>query len=254
MELARLYDSQQRVVANVGGRPWASFGVLVRDASAREVLFSQKPRVLPPPKPPLRLLASPAGPVSVAAPYPPRPYGGPFKAIVARGRSASPQVAVETTHRFEPASIETRWKVQSLVRTRFTVDVLFPSWGRTARVEAVLAGGRRVTLAKKGAKRRQISLRNVVYFYVAGEETGYVIVPVGRRPRAVAHILRPRAQSSAPRPGPTLALQLTRQHKFKRREIAVRIAPAASPGEAAAVASQLREARRPRRPPAKKRT
>jgi hypothetical protein len=253
-ELARLYDSQQRVVANVGGRPWASFGVLVRDASAREVLFSQKPRALPPPNPPLPLLASPAGPVGVAEAYPRRPYGGPFQAIVARGRSATSQVAVETTHRFEPASIETRWKVQSHARTRFTVDVLFPSWGRAARVEAILAGGRRVTLAKKGGKRRQISLRNVVYFYVAGEETGYVVVPVGRRPRAVAHILRPKAQSSAPRPGPTLALQLTRQHKFKRREIAVRIAPAASADEAAAVAGRLRETKRPRRPPAKKRT
>ena len=31
MELCRLYDGDQRVVSNVGGRPWASFGVLVRD-------------------------------------------------------------------------------------------------------------------------------------------------------------------------------------------------------------------------------
>src|SRR6185436_14485025 len=31
MELCRLYDGNQRVVSNVGGRPWASFGVLVRD-------------------------------------------------------------------------------------------------------------------------------------------------------------------------------------------------------------------------------
>jgi hypothetical protein len=254
MELARLYDSQQRVVANVGGRPWASFGVLVRDASAREVLFSQKPRALPPPNPPLQLLASPLGAVGVAEAYPRRPYGGPFKAIVARGGSASPEAAIETTHRFEPASIETRWKVRALKHIRLTVDVLFPSWGRAAQVEAILAGGRRVTLAKKGLKRRQISLRNVAYFYIAGEETGYVVVPVGRRPRAVAHILRPKAQSSAPRPGPTLALQLARQRKFKRRELAVRIAPAASKDEAAAVAKRLRGTERPPRPPAKKKT
>jgi hypothetical protein len=254
MELARLYDSQQRVVANVGGRPWASFGVLVRDASAREVLFSQKARVLPPPIPPLQLLASPLGAVRTAQAYPRRPYGGPFKTIVARGGSASSQVAVETTHRFESASIETRWKVRALRRIRLTVDVLFPSWGRAARVEAILAGGRRVTLAKKGAPRRQISLRNVAYFYVAGEETGYVVVPVGRRPRGVAHILKPKAQSSAPKPGPTLALQLARQKKFKHRAVAVKIAPAANELEAAAVAKALRgTARRPRRPAKKRR-
>ena len=35
IELARLYDGEQRVVSNVGGRPWASFGVLVRDRSAK---------------------------------------------------------------------------------------------------------------------------------------------------------------------------------------------------------------------------
>jgi hypothetical protein len=250
MELARLYDSQQRVVANIGGRPWASFGVLVRDASAREVLFSQKPRPLPPPKPPLELLASPQGQVRQPKPYPRRPYGGPFETIVARGRSQSSEVVVDTTHRFNPAWIETRWSVRPRRRKRLTVDVLFPSWGRAARVEAILSGGRRVTLAQKGSPRRQVALRKVAYFYVAGEETGYVVVPAGRLPpRAVAHILKPKAQSSAPRPGPTLALQPVRQRKFRGLAIAVRIAPAATSAEAALVAGRLRtKPRRPRRP------
>ena len=44
MELCRLYDGDQRVVSNVGGRPWASFGVLVRDRFANEVVTSQRPR------------------------------------------------------------------------------------------------------------------------------------------------------------------------------------------------------------------
>lgn len=242
VELARLYDGSQRVVANVGGRPWASFGVLVRDASAREVLFSQKGRALPPPKQPLELLASPRGVVRRTQSYPARPYGGPFKTIVARGHTASSQVAIETTHRFKPDWIETRWDVRPLTRkrARYSVDVLFPSWGRTARVEAVLAGGRRVTLAAPGVPRRKVSLRNVAYFYIAGEETGYVVVPADRRPQAVAHILRPKAQSSAPRPGPTLALQLAGRRKFKRLALGVKIAPAADPGQAAAIAQRLR--------------
>src|SRR5207248_6138239 len=51
IELARLFDSDQRVVSNVGGRRLATFGVLVRDASAREVLFSQRARDQLPPRP-----------------------------------------------------------------------------------------------------------------------------------------------------------------------------------------------------------
>jgi hypothetical protein len=247
VELARLYDGSQRVVANVGGRPWASFGVLVRDASAREVLFSQKPRTLPPPNQPLELLASPRGVVRRTKDYPARPYGGPFKTIVARGHTASPEVAVETTHRFKPDWIETRWNIRPRKRARYTVDVLFPSWGPTARVEAVLAGGRRVTLAAPGLPRKKVSLRNVAYFYIAGEETGYVVVPAGRRPQAVAHILRPKPQSSAPKPGPTLALQLAGQRKFKRLAVGVKIAPAADPAQAAATARRLRGSK-PARP------
>jgi hypothetical protein len=198
--------------------------------------------------------------VRQAEPYPRRPYGGPFLTIVTRGHAESPEATVETTHRFKPDWIETTWDVRPRKRARYTVDVLFPSWGRAARIEAVLAGGRRVTLAEKGASRRKVSLRNVAYFYVRGEETGYVVVPVGRRPQAVAHILRPKAQSSAPRPGPTLALQLSRQRKFKRLAVSVKIAPASNPPEAAAVAGRLRpkqparpRPKRPKRPKRQKR-
>ena len=43
LELCRLYDGDQRVVSNVGGRPWASFGVLVRQRG-KEIATSQRPR------------------------------------------------------------------------------------------------------------------------------------------------------------------------------------------------------------------
>ena len=123
---------------------------------------------------------------------------------------------MDTTHTFSANHVETRWAIARRIRARYTVDVLFPSWGKSARVEAVLRGGRRVTLAQLKAKRRDVSLRDVVYFYLAGEETGYVVVPIGQRPRATAHILKPRAQSSAPRPGPTLAVQLAHGRQFRR--------------------------------------
>jgi hypothetical protein len=185
--------------------------------------------------------------VTAAAPYPTRPYAGPFETLVATGRTESREVLVDTTHRFTASHVETRWAIARRIRARYTVDVLFPSWGKSARVEAVMRGGRRVTLAQLGAKRRAVSLRDVAYFYLAGEETGYVVVPIGKRPRAKAHIIKPGPQSSAPRPGPTLAVQLAHGRKFRRLGLAVRIAPVATPREAAQVARRLRRPRRRKR-------
>ena len=91
MELCRLYDGDQRVVSNVGGRPWASFGVLVRQRG-KEIATSQRPKAVPPLRPPLRLLSSPHGRVDLAQPYPPRPYAGPFETLIAQGRTGSDEV------------------------------------------------------------------------------------------------------------------------------------------------------------------
>jgi hypothetical protein len=240
IELARLYDGKQRVVANVGGRSLASFGVLVRNASSKEVLFSQKAHERLPKRPPLELLATPRGPVRRAKPYPRRPYGGPFETIVARGRSQSAEAAVETVHRFKPSHVETRWRITRRRRGRLTVDVLFPSWGGNARIEAVLRDGRRITLAQHGVHAREVPAREVAYYYVAGEDSGYVVVPAKTQARGRAHILRPKRQSSAPRPGPTLAIQIVRQGRFKRTSFTARIAPAATAEQAAAAARRLR--------------
>jgi hypothetical protein len=133
------------------------------------------------------------------------------------------------------------------MRGRYTVDVLFPSWGKNASIEAILAGGRRVMLAGPGRPRRSVPLAKVAYFYVAGEDTGYVMLPVERRPKAMAHVLRPRAQSSSPRPGPTLALQLVHGKRFSRVGLAMRIAPARSAAEAAQVVRALGLGRRAKR-------
>ena len=81
---------------------------------------------------------------------------------------------------------------------------------------------------RPGPPAQSVSLRDVVYFYIAGEDSGYVVVPTGRRPRATAHILRPKAQSSAPRPGPTLAVQFAQIKRLRRLGLGVRIAPARS--------------------------
>jgi hypothetical protein len=240
IELARLFDDDQRVVANIGGRPWASFGVVIRTASARTVLRSQQGRSAPDPlRPALELVRAPRGAVRRATPYPSRPYAGSFDALVARGRKESRDAVVETTHRFKRDWIETHWRIARRNRSRHTVDVLFPSWGRRAVVEAVLHDGARIVLAGPDLPRRRVRLKNVRYFYLAGEETGYVVVPVSRR-RGHAHALRPRRQAGAPKPGPTLSLQIAHQDKFKRLDLVVRIAPAQSPEHAERLAGRLR--------------
>jgi hypothetical protein len=252
IELARLFDSSQRVVSNIGGRPWASFGVLVRDQGSRVVLNSERGLAEPNPlRPPLELVRSPRGAVHRAQEYPARPYAGRFDTLIARASASSPEATVDATHRFRSKSIEARWKITRRKPGRYSVDVLFPSWGRHATVEAVLRDGQRVALASPLTRRRRVKMRNVAYFYVAGQETGYVAVPLGRR-LGTARIVRPKAQGAAPEPGPTLAVELASQAKFKRLGLSVAIAPASSSAHAERVARQLSRLaavqRRPARP------
>jgi hypothetical protein len=239
IELARLFDRSQQPIADIGGRPWASFGVVVRNQRGQAVLISQRGRFAPDPlRPPLVLARSPRGAVRRATQYPARPYAGAFDDLVADGYTESTEAAVATTHRFRSKSIDTHWKINRHKRGRYSVDVLFPSWGRQASVEAVLRDGQRVTLASALTRRQKVRMRNVAYFYLAGSEGGYVVVPFGRR-HGTARIVRPKAQAAAPVPGPTLAVALVRGRKFKRLDFAVRIAPAASADHADRVARRL---------------
>ena len=148
------------------------------------------------------------------------------------------EAAVETTHRFRAKSIEARWKITRRKRARYSVDVLFPSWGKRAGIEAVLRDGQRVPLAGPTQRRQRVRMRNVAYFYIAGEEGGYVVVPAGRR-RGSAHIFKPKPQAASPKPGPTLAIALAERAKFKRLDFAAQIAPASSTQHADAVARRL---------------
>src|SRR4029453_10008745 len=99
-----------------------------------------------------------------------------------RGPPPAPEGTVETTHPFERDWIQTSWRITRRMRGRYTVDVLFPSWGKNATIEAILSGGKRVVLAGPGQPRRKLSLGKVAYFYIAGEDSGYVMLPVDHRP------------------------------------------------------------------------
>jgi hypothetical protein len=195
IELARLFDGRQEVAAGIGGRPPAAFGLVVRDHSGRRVLATQVPR---------DGLGSP--PLRVAR----RSHTGSFRVLRVSGVVRAGGLVARTRHRFTAPTVESRWTVRG---RRRSVDVLFPSWGRRARIAAVRRDGSSVTVG-----RRRVPLRDVVYLRVRSARSGYVVVPL-RRAGVTARTLPTRRQSSAPNSGPTLALRL------RRDRMAVRLRP-----------------------------
>lgn len=109
------------------------------------------------------------------------------------------------------------------------MDALFPSTGRSARVLAVLRDGRRVRV---GAR---LSLKRIRYFHVMSDDGGYIVKPRTRPAGAAAHLMSTRPQASAPRPGPTLAIQLARAARFDTAGLLVRIVPVRGAAQAAAL-------------------
>jgi hypothetical protein len=231
-ELARLFDAEQDVAAGIGGRPPASFGVMVRNVAGRRVSASQVGRTATSRgRTPLRLTRAPVGAGASAAARVGRAFAGSFTDLRATGTVSSGPFHIRTTHRFASRFIETRWTVRRLRGVgRYSADVLFPSTGRGARAVAVRRDGRRVTVGSR------ISLAGVDYFHVMSEHSGYVVKPLGRPAGATAHAIRTRPQSSAPRPGPTMAIQLARASRFRTAGLAVRLAPVRDADEAAAAA------------------
>ena len=129
--------AQQEVAANIGGRPPASFGLLVRDVGGRRVTASQLGRA-----------ARRAGRAPAAADQGAARRGrgvvAPRSAAPTPGRSATcarpaplptRELALRVTHRFTRDWIQTSWTATRRTGSaRYTADVLFPSWrGATAR-------------------------------------------------------------------------------------------------------------------------
>jgi len=220
IELARLFDGEQDVAANIGGRAPAAFGLLVRDPSGRRVFASQTGRAATDPDvTPLRLTRAPSGTGASARTAPGKVFAGPFKDLRATGTLTAGRFRAVTSHRFTPTSIETRWRLQRLRgHARLNAFALLPSWGRGSRVVAVLRDGSRVSV-----RSRSVALTRVARFEVASRRSGYVVVPLRRPAGAVARVMLPSRQSSAPDPGPTLAVELARGASWRRARFAVRI-------------------------------
>jgi hypothetical protein len=206
IELARLFDGRQDVAGGIGGVAPASFGVWIRDIRGRRLLASQTGRpAMEPGRSPLRLVGR-------------RRPRGAFTQLHAIGEAAGAGFRVLTRHRFTPEVIDERWSITGSGGRRATVDVLFPSTGPGAHVVAVLRdGGRRVVDG------RLIPLALVDRFEIQSLWAAYTVTPLSRPAGATAHALRPAPQSSAPDPGPTLAIQLARGAVVRRTGFAARI-------------------------------
>jgi hypothetical protein len=230
IELARLFDSQGVPIGGIGGRPPASFGVVVRRPGRRRVLASQQggraaggASVV--------LARSPHGRVDRVRRLPRDPDAGPFSELEAVGRVARHGAAVTSRHRFTRDFVETTWSVER-TRRRLVAEVLFPSWGGPlASIAAVRRDGGTVLLAPGTAA---VLAAEVAYFHLAGPRGGYVVV-LGAGARGRARAQRVAFQPSAPRAGPTLVVDLPPGEALRGR-----IAPAADPERAREMAARLR--------------
>ena len=216
IDLARLYSGTQEIAAGIGGRPPASFGLLVRDVSGRRAFATQLAD-----RGRLRLTAAPHGVGARASAWTGRAYAGPFQDLRAAGLSRGGGWTGRTSHRFTAFFVHTTWTLRRTgARGRASADVLFPTWGAGAEVTAVM---------RDGSERRvgdvRIPLAQIAQLQGRSRHGGYVVLPWKRPRGATVHLLHPRPQSSAPLAGPTLAVQILRASRGRTARFSARYAP-----------------------------
>ena len=218
IELARLFDGEQDVAANIGGRAPASFGLVVRDDAGRQLMTTQRGRAaLARSVTPLRLTWSPSGGSAGATSHGRRAYAGRFESLRAAGTLRRAGMTAHTRHSFTSQAIVTSWNLQRTERSHISAEVLFPSWGREAKVIGVRADGTVVRLGRSPS-----ALRGIHHFEIRSEDAGYRVTPLRNPAGATARLIRPSRQASAPNPGPTLAIGIgprstARQFSFGAR-------------------------------------
>ena len=225
IELARLFDGDQRVAANVGGRAPAAFGLLVRQPNGRRVFSSQTARArIDPAVTPLRLTRAPTGTGATAATAPGgKVFAGPFKDLRARGTLTAGRFRAVTSHRFTPTHDRDELAARAPLRARAAARrrAAAELGRRGARVVAVLRDGSRVSLrARRGAARARRAVRDRER---AQRLHRRAAAAAGGRRGARARPLTPVVE---PRPGPTLAIEIAQGSTWRRARFAARIAVA----------------------------
>jgi hypothetical protein len=239
IELARWFDSRQRVISHIGGRAPAGFGLVVRAPNGTLVSASQRPRtVRRPGRRPIVLTQSPRGPVRTGARYPRTPYAGPFEVLDASGFAERAGLRFRSQYRFGADYIHAVWHVTRSRSDPLSAEALFPSW-EEATINVVLQSGARTKLTKAPGGSTQLALADVRYFFIDGGEGGYVMVPRAFPTGTVARLIFPSSQSSNPRPGPSLSLRLAPTSRWQILSLRATMAPARTAEEAAAFVAQL---------------
>ena len=77
------------------------------------------------------------------------------------------------------------------------------------------------------------------WLHVRSERSGYIVLPLPRSSAATVRLVHPRPQSSAPRPGPTLAVGLAPTSRFHRLALGVRLATVPADASPAALVMTL---------------
>ena len=147
---------------------------------------------------PLRLLEAPRGATANPQPYPKRPYAGAFETLRVQGATARGGIAIQHHAPFK-ADLHRDRVAGDAGPSGKQIEVLFPSWGAGARVTAVNAsGGAQAGHARDGARATSTGSTS------RASAAGYVVDGAQGGTGATALTRRPSAQSSAPKPGPTL--------------------------------------------------
>ena len=167
---------------------------------------------------PLRLTKAPSGAGAISSAVVGRAYAGPFSDLRATGTTATRELALRVTHRFTRDWIQTNWTVdppdrdRPLHRRRAVPELEGRRDFAAASITAVMKDGTSVTSARGWCR-----LSSVAYLWVRSERSGYVVVPASRPAGAGVHVIRPSAQSSDPKPGPTAAIQIARAQTLQPR-------------------------------------
>ena len=216
IELARLFDGAQRVVATTGGTPPNAFGVVVADVAGRTVLASQDGRERG----------------SRVRVVPRRAPAGSFRELRAVGHVAAGGLRITTTHRFRARDIQVRWEIRCRGGCAGrVVDVHLPTWGADA---AIGVHGRDGTSAALATPVPLTEVDRVGLGAVAGPGAaaarpgaahGYTVAPLDRPPGATLIPIATAPQPTDPNPGPTLAIRLVGGGHFATTSLTVRLTP-----------------------------
>jgi hypothetical protein len=236
VDIARLFDRHQEVAGSIGGVPPAAFGMVVRDASGHSLLATQRPesgghRGAPA----VRLVRAPSGAGVSPRSAPTRAFAGSFRVLETAARVHRGRETATAGYVFRSRTIDARWSWNGEGRARRSVELRFPSWKGDGEAHIW-------AIAPAGWTREIINYRTlggVRWFYVQSEHSGYAVVPRQMPATARARMIQPARQSSAPRPGRTLVIELAHRTRKQALRGAVRLIPAPDLATAKRLVAQL---------------